>query len=82
MPYLKKEDREYLNKVKAGSPGELNYIMTEMALTLLFRFGEPNYAEYNAVIGALECCKLEMYRRMVAPYEDKKKKENGDVYPC
>jgi hypothetical protein len=35
---------------------------------------------YNDVIGALECCKLELYRRMVAPYENTKIKENGDVY--
>jgi len=32
------------------------------------------------VIGALEACKLEFYRRAVVPYEDKKIKENGDVY--
>jgi hypothetical protein len=38
------------------------------------------YADYNAVIGALEACKLEFYRRVVSLYEDKKKEINGDVY--
>jgi len=38
------------------------------------------YAEYNAAIGVLESAKLELYRRMVAPYEDGKREENGDVY--
>jgi len=31
-------------------------------------------------IGALECAKLELYRRVAAPYEDTKIAENGDVY--
>lgn len=32
------------------------------------------------VLGTLECVKLEFYRRVVAPYEDKKCAENGDAY--
>jgi hypothetical protein len=32
------------------------------------------------VVGALEACKLEFYRRVVTPYEENKMKENGDVY--
>jgi hypothetical protein len=31
------------------------------------------------VIGALENCKMELYRRKIAPYEDIKIEENGDV---
>ena len=38
-----------------------------------------NYANYNAMIGALECCKQEYYRTLVGLYEDKKIDENGDV---
>lgn len=34
----------------------------------------------NSGIGALEAAKLEFYRRVVAPYEDKKIFDNGDVY--
>ncbi len=60
-------------------PGDLNYLITQATLEFL---GEhPCYASFNAVIGALECAKLELYRRMAAPYEDKKAQENGDVYP-
>ena len=40
----------------------------------------PNYALYNAVIGVLECAKMELYRRQISPYEDRKIAENGDVY--
>ena len=32
------------------------------------------------ILGAVECAKLELYRRAVVPYEKKKIKENGDVY--
>jgi len=41
---------------------------------------KPSYSDYNALVGVLECAKLEFYRRAVAAYEDKKIKENGDVY--
>ena len=32
------------------------------------------------VLGALEGAKLEFVRRVVVPYEERKMKENGDVY--
>jgi hypothetical protein len=39
-----------------------------------------SYKNINQAIGALECAKLELYRRVAAPYEDKKALINGDVY--
>ena len=58
--------------------GDLNYIIT---MILSKALGEnPNYARLNEIMGVLECCKLEMYRRKVAKYEDQKISENGDVY--
>lgn len=87
MPYVKGESRKKfkavqfpfkiqadLNKLNAG---ELNYLITWIIDRQL---DNANYARYNEIIGMLECCKLELYRRMIAPYEDVKKKENGDVY--
>ena len=50
-------------------------------------FSEKNFIEgltespvSGKVIGALECAKLELYRRIAAPYEDTKIQENGEVY--
>jgi hypothetical protein len=86
MPYIVKSHRDYLkeNPDKIHSVGELNYQLTQMCLAyLLVNTNEligPSYSNYNSVIGALEACKLEFYRRMVSPYEDKKIQENGDVY--
>ena len=44
--------------------------------------GEIRYAHLNEVIGAIDCAKLELYRRVATPYEDKKIEESGDVYKC
>jgi hypothetical protein len=44
------------------------------------RKGTLRYAHLNEVIGALECAKLELYRRIAVPYEDQKITESGDVY--
>lgn len=39
--------------------------------------------QYKALwmpVGTLECVKMELYRKLIAPYEEKKEKENGIVY--
>ena len=88
MPYIRKDGRiawmhngliKLLKYIRKDTPsGDLNYIITNILLKAL---GEsPNYARFNEIIGVLECCKLEMYRKKVAKYEDQKVKENGDVY--
>jgi hypothetical protein len=84
MPYIKQENRpKFKNKAKelgqlAEVAGDLNYIITEMVHEFIKKKGK-NYANLNEVMGALECCKLELYRKIAAPYEDDKIKENGDV---
>lgn len=80
MPYIRSERREELmgEGEVPNTPGELNFFLTKLLLEYLPE--TPGYTDYNNVIGVLECCKLEMYRRAVAPYEDKKIEENGDVY--
>lgn len=58
------------------SDGALNYCITQ----LLFSRGPETYSDLNSLIGVLECCKMEYYRRLVAVYEDGMVEENGDVY--
>ena len=79
MPYVNQEARERLQSGVPKTPGELNYVLT-MACGDYLRYTPQKYVDYNALIGALECCKLEMYRRQIAKYEDLKIIENGDVY--
>lgn len=56
--------------------GSLNYLITNILLAK----DPKSYTDYNALIGVIECCKLEFYRRAVAAYEDEKIAENSDVY--
>lgn len=82
MPYVLPTQREYLDTHDdPRTVGDLNYLITKLCLYYLEEYTEGNYADFNSIIGVLECAKLEMYRRMVAPYEDNKIEENGDVYP-
>ena len=81
MPYIDAKARERLNK--GGSPqtpGELNYAITKLVDEYLIQKGGIRYAHLNEVLGAMECAKLELYRRVAAPYEDQKITEAGDVY--
>lgn len=57
--------------------GNLNYAITAI---LVKAYGLKSYRDINDVVGALECCKLEFYRRSAAKLEDQKSYDNGDVY--
>jgi len=79
MPYVKPRLRDILDE--GGQPqstGELNYLFTKLIQWYLD--GHVNYDKINAVVGALDCAKMEFYRRVAVPYEEKKREENGDVY--
>lgn len=84
MPYIKQDNRASLDAIanlvndmsSTVSVGDLNYLITKILLSM----DPKSYSDYNALIGVLECCKLEFYRRACAEYEDKKIVENGDVY--
>lgn len=92
MPYLKDDDKEMFYSSLRHVPvpvvgGELNFLFTHFVNQFLLkralapdRNGVNRYEDYNEAIGALECAKLELYRRLIAPYEDVKIEENGDVY--
>jgi len=54
--------------------GHLNYFLFKLAKETC-----TNYESYRNFIGELEAAKLEIYRRQIAPYEDEKIKDNGDV---
>lgn len=87
MPYIDQALRERFEALghhpnvmgaTANTEGELNYLITCAVHGYLGVHG-TNYKNLNAVIGVLECAKLEVYRRKAAPYEDKKIATNGDV---
>jgi hypothetical protein len=89
MPYIPLKDAAEFNtglmyledtiEQRGITNGELNFLMTMLAKFYIKRHG-TSYNTLSDVIKAFECAKLEFYRRMVVPYEDKKREENGDVY--
>ncbi len=87
MPYIPSNrrdeiDNELLTQGAGWQPscaGDLNWLVTTFIDNMLNEKG-IRYAHVNEMIGALECCKLELYRRIAAPYEDEVCDKNGDAY--
>lgn len=91
MPYIAQPKRDVLDphidgllnalrELECDDPlnnmeGNLNYIIT----TLAKRTIAPGYRGINDMVGMLECAKLELYRKIAAPYEDQKEFEHGVV---
>lgn len=84
MPYITAERKSELASGQIPpedlSAGDLNYLVTGMAI-MWVTHKKLNYENLNAAYGALTAAANEFYRRLVAPYEDRKIAENGDVYP-
>lgn len=84
MPYIKQEKRNEFDKgiaelaARIETEGDFNYVITKFAYELIDRIGE-NYKNLAMCVSAMENAKLEFYRRRVAPYEDTKIIENGDI---
>ena len=86
MPYIPADAREPIDKVLAllegrmVSSGDLNFTVTRLISIVIDYRGGPTYTNINVAVGVLECAKLELYRRVAAPYEDRKQQLHGDVY--
>ena len=96
MPYIADEERKaldgYINQLDSAirtlyakddmtnHDGRLNYSVCKILIGVLGLVGAPKYHKFNAMAGVLQCIILELYRRLVAPYEDQKIKENGDIF--
>ena len=81
MPYIRPNQRVFVDAYDPTTAGELNYAITRRIMTYVgHKHGKHSYADLNDVLGALESAKLEFVRRVVVPYEDRKRAENGDVY--
>ena len=79
MPYIPPKARADI--IHDGRPpttaGELNFAITNLITRYAGR--RPlSYDVINEVVGVLECAKLELYRRLAAPYEDEKRAELRD----
>ena len=81
MPYI---DAARRAELAAGAVptnvGELTYKITAVVCEYRETRGEMRYVDHAEIIAALECAKLEYYRRVVEPYENTKIVKNGDVF--
>lgn len=82
MPYIKQNRRNYMDTVIAlmdstevKANGDLNYILFKFCKYHI----EPSYNNYKNFCGELRQCATEIEREILAPYEDIKKLENGEI---
>ena len=73
--YMDKEESYSHKRVN----GAANYIITRVILGLLKPVSGWNYESLSDVVKTLESSKAEIQRRLLAPYEDMKIDENGDL---
>lgn len=92
MPYLKEENKfeidtnggnDIYNKFEKMKPEELagaiNYLNFKIVKTWI-RANGKRYWILALIGGTLLFCIFEIYRRIVAPYEEECIEKNGDVY--
>jgi hypothetical protein len=81
MPYIPKSEQNRVDQDNLiTTAGQFNYALNQL-ISIYIDQNDFSYQTSNDIIGAMECAKLELYRRLVAPYEDKKILQNGDVKP-
>lgn len=84
MPYISQERRalfdEHIENIAKNlqSGGEINYCVYRLCLEFIKNQG-MSYNTSMVPFSALGAAQMELYRRIIAPYEDKKIAENGDV---
>ena len=87
MPYIKQDRREDLDKAlytllcELGecSPGDCAYVFTRIMQQIMGIKGK-SYQTFAIITGIIDTVRHEFLRRVVNPYENKKKRQNGDVF--
>jgi len=82
MPYIKPEERPKMDEIvelmmmlDVKANGDLNYILFKYCQESCLK----NYNSIKNFIAELEECAHEIRRRILAPYEDEKIEEHGDI---
>lgn len=78
MPYIRVDQRRTA-RLRPEGAGPLCYALCNQIQEYRIRLGD-SFATYADILAALEATKMEFYRRVVAPYEDTKCQEHGDVF--
>jgi hypothetical protein len=90
MPYITQDRRTHISaqgndliKYFTNLPlnqllGELNYLIFRIVKSWINKNGKK-YSRFASIIGTLECCKTEIYRKLIVPYEEGKEDKNGRI---
>jgi hypothetical protein len=80
VPYILRSNRADINRGKSDpdTAGELNYLFCRLAISYFEDHGR-SYQAINDISGAFTEALAEFRRRVVAPYEDTKIAQNGDL---
>ena len=87
MPYIRPELRglvnTYINRilivVDMQNEKDRNSMMTYIIYSLIQKYNLYDWDYKSTPLKILEDVKLEYYRKILAPYADKKIEENGDI---
>ena len=88
MPYVTPEKRNRLDRdlLSSKTAGELGYVLAVVCDAYLVQgandsdTGGFRYQHISDVVGTLESIKLDLYRKEIAPYEERVEKMNGRVW--
>lgn len=87
MPYIANSEKEKIDKgfvalhlSELNNAGSLNYAIHQVIAQYISQ-NKEDYQTYNDIVGVLDCAKMELYRRLISEYEDKKISKNDDVLP-
>ena len=87
-PYVNQEARMEVNialeplltLIAKGAPcGWINYMICRMSREYVLRHG-ATYDNLSAIVGCVADASHEIRRRLLEPYEDEKRKLNGDIF--
>lgn len=85
MPYTPEERRQLqyepirLLTRFIKDKGDLNHAICELTAMVILETGGMSYTNVSEWVDAVNGARKEMERRLLAPYETEKMKENGDV---
>ncbi len=82
MPYIPEVDRYHVPLPRfseINTAGKLNYLLSRICSLYLKQAGVC-YLTLHDVVGVLRDVATEIERRFVGPYEDSKRKQNGEVF--
>ena len=89
MPYIDKTRRRhldgrasYLESPQPTSPQSVGELTYKLSMQLHHYLGDKglSYQALAECLGALEGCKADFERRVLAPYEDEAIQRNGDIW--